>query len=146
MTNVAGFNPMRWNCQTSGCFNLKRRPKIEVFADCFPRRINFGDVDGLVEIGGMFCLLEWKGDGGSVRTGQRLSYLAFTREAGNVVFVVNGNAETMAVDGYSTFWGGRQLPLVNADLDALKARIRWWAEWVQRRPVQFDRVADRVPA
>ena len=35
-----GYNPMRWDCERDGCFNVLRRPKIEVFADCFPRRIN----------------------------------------------------------------------------------------------------------
>lgn len=52
MTAANGYNPLRWDCERRGCFNLKRRPKIEVFAECFPGRINFGDVDGIVEIGG----------------------------------------------------------------------------------------------
>lgn len=129
---VSGFNPMRWDCGKDGCFNAKRRPKIEVFAECFPRRINFGDVDGLVELNGRFCLLEWKGEGGSLRQGQRLSFTAFTAELlGNLVLVVSGDAETMNVSGYSCFWGGRQYPHVTADLDALKARIRRWAEWTE---------------
>ena len=128
---ASGFNPMRWNCQADGCFNVKRRPKIEVFADCFPRRINFGDVDGLVELNSRFCLLEWKGDGGTLRRGQTLSFTAFTNEVGNLVLVVNGDAETMVVTGYSYFWGGHHYPSVTADLEALKVRIRKWAEWTE---------------
>lgn len=130
MLRPAGFNPMRWLCQRDGCFNVKRRPKIEAFADCFPRRINFGDVDGLVELNGWFCLLEWKGDGGKLHEGQRRSYIEFTNEErpGNIVFVVSGNAETMAVDGYAHFWGGNFFPFVKADLNSLKARIRTWVQ------------------
>lgn len=125
-----GFNPMRWNCDRDGCFNAKRRPKIEMFADCFRGRINFGDVDGLVELNGRFCLLEWKGLGGTVGRGQEISFVAFTNnDLGNVVFVVHGDAETMAVTGYSCFWRGRHEPLVEADLDTLKQRIARWAQW-----------------
>lgn len=125
----SGFNPMRWNCQKDGCFNVKRRPKIEVFADCFPRRINFGDVDGIVEINGFFCMLEWKGDGGSLKRGQVLSFTNFTSNIGNIVLVVHGDAETMAVSAYETFWGGRLLPKVIAGLEEVKQRLRRWAEW-----------------
>jgi len=51
---------MRWDCEKQGCFNLKKRPKIELFADCFPGAISFGDVDGRVEYKGRFLELEWK--------------------------------------------------------------------------------------
>ena len=40
MMEANGYNPLRWDCERQGCFNLKRRPKIEVFADCFPGRIS----------------------------------------------------------------------------------------------------------
>ena len=123
---TAGFNPMRWKCAADGCFNEKRRPKIEVFADCFPRRINFGDVDGLVEINGAFCLLEWKGDGGSVRQGQHRSYIEFTKGNANIVFVVNGDAETMAIRDVCFYWNGRRSLPKPASLDNVKALIRRW--------------------
>ena len=124
---------MRWDCERDGCFNVKRRPKIEVFADCFPRRINFGDVDGLVELSGKFCLLEWKGDGGELGRGQVLSFKAFTKIPKNVVFVVRGDAETMQVEGYSLFTEGQHHPLVEASLDDAKDRIRRWCEWVNKQ-------------
>lgn len=131
-----GFNPMTWDCNKGGvglnCFNVKRRPKIEVFSDCFPRRINFGDVDGLVELNGYFCLLEWKGEGGSVRTGQRISYEAFTRHNGNVVFVVNGNPETMVVQSYQMFWQGKESNTHSSTMDQLKSRIKKWVEYVEQ--------------
>ena len=129
----SGFNPMRWNCERGGCFNIKRRPKIEVFAECFPRRINFGDVDGIVELNGSFCMLEWKGQGGSVGAGQLRSYVAFTRTPGNIVFVVEGDAETMSVTRYRVFWSGRNFPFISANLEAVKNRIKKWATFVQHQ-------------
>jgi len=69
MISANGYNPLRWDCQKRGCFNLKRRPKIEIFAECFPGRINFGDVDGIVEINGNALLLTRNKNG---RLGERL--------------------------------------------------------------------------
>ena len=122
-----GFNPLRWRCTKDGCFNILRRPKIEVFADCFPRRINFGDIDGVVELNGRFCLLEWKGDGGSIGIGQRRFFIRLTATNGNVVFVAHGDAEKMTITGYSLFWQGKQRSFVKSDLGGLKTRIRKWA-------------------
>lgn len=130
---VEGFNKLRWNCKNKGCFNIKCRPKIETFAECFPRRINFGDVDGLVEYGGMFCLLEWKSKGATVRQGQARSYMAFTAFEGNIVFVVDGDAETMDVKSYFTFWKGRRQQVRQANLEEIKTRIRSWVKWIDSR-------------
>ena len=130
-----GFNPMRWDCTERGCFNVKRRPKIEAFAKCFPRRISFGDVDGLVELGGCFCLLEWKGQGGALTKGQRWSFEAFTRIPGNVVFLVDGDAEHMMVERYALFWKGRYVAAVPATLDELRERIRTWVRWIETRSI-----------
>lgn len=122
---------MRWDCDRDGCFNIKRRPKIEVFSVCFPNKINFGDVDGLVEINGYFCLLEWKGAGGSIKAGQRYSYEAFTKTRGNIVYVVDGNAETMEIEQYSIFYNGKQHPPKTCNLETLKSSITKWAQWAK---------------
>lgn len=127
---------MRWRCGKDGCFNQLRRPKIEVFAGCFPRRINFGDVDGLVELNGRLCFLEWKGEGGTLHTGQRLTFEAITRTVGNIVFVVDGDALTMDVKQYRIFWRGKIEAPVVGGLDELKERMRKWAAWVQEQDWQ----------
>lgn len=129
---ASGYNPIRWNCQESGCFNIKCRPKIEVFADCFPGRINFGDVDALVEMKGRFCVLEWKKPGAPLLTAQQISFKALTSQAlGNIVFFVSGDAETMEVEGYSVFWAGREIMHVKASLSDLKTRIRGWVDFTK---------------
>jgi hypothetical protein len=125
-----GCNPMRWDCERNGCFNKLRRPKIEMFAECFPGRINFGDVDGIVEMRGKFCLLEWKGDGGALRLGQQLTYNAFTKEEGNTVLVVHGDAETMEVNAFSYFWKGVQSTPKDATMDDVKAFVVRWVGYV----------------
>jgi hypothetical protein len=133
MTEAPGWNPLRWNCDTNGCFNKLRRPKIEVFAECFPGKSNFGDVDGLVEVNGHFCLLEWKGTGGQVHTGQRISFERFVACPGNVVFVVNGNAETMTVSSYDVFWKNQRQHHPGS-LDDVKKRMKSWAAHAQTLP------------
>ena len=126
-----GYNPVRWSCEKNGCFNKLRRPKIEVFAGCFPRRVNFGDVDGLVELGGSFCLLEWKGEGGSIKVGQQISLSRFTLIPGNFVLAIEGNAETMEVRRLSRFWGGKQRPWEVADLERVKHELQEWASFAE---------------
>lgn len=133
---------MLWNCDLSGCFNKKRRPKIEVFHDCFSGQISFGDVDALVENMGALCFLEWKGKDTrgfypELKKGQRMTFLAISRQdPRNVVFVVNGDAETMEIDGYQRIQGGEIGEFVACDLCDLKLVI---AEW-------FDRVRYRQAA
>jgi len=125
---VGGYNPLRWDCNTSGCFNQKKRPKIEVFSECFPGRINFGDVDAIVEIGGQFLLLEWKEFTAELPTGQRIMYRRLTGDEHFVVLVVVGDAETMAVEGIQAWEKGRAKPFEALDLAGLKRRIRSWAK------------------
>ena len=128
-----GYNKLRWDCAADGCFNVKRRPKIEMFADCFPRRINFGDVDGIVELNGFFCLLEWKGAGGAIKTGQRITFEKLTATAGNCVFVIEGDAETMTVERLCKFWKGKRGEWAVAQLGDVKESIRGWVRHVNQR-------------
>jgi hypothetical protein len=133
--NAAGHNPLRWNCLESGCFNLKLRPKIEVFADCFPGKINFGDVDALVERRGMFCLLEWKSKNEDLPSAQHISFSAFTRTSGNVVFVVQGDPKTMEVMRYCIYWDGRRRGWASASIDELKARLKDWFRYADTQNI-----------
>lgn len=54
---------LRHDCDTQGCFNKYHRLKFQLFEECFdyPKtRINFSDLDGIVERHGHFLALEWK--------------------------------------------------------------------------------------
>ena len=137
MTAAPGYNPLRWDCAAQGCFNLKRRPKIELFADCFPGRISFGDVDGIVEIGGNALLMEWKSEPRELPTGQRLLYQRLSGSGPVAVMIIVGDAETMLVDGTSIFDRGIRYPpdgYEPADLACIKCRLTAWSEWAARHP------------
>src|SRR5512132_3856378 len=95
MISANGYNRLRWDCLRRGCFNLKRSPKIEVFAACFPGRIHFGDVDGIVEINGNALLLEWKSEAHELPTGQRMLYERLTQSGLCSAMIIVGDAETM---------------------------------------------------
>ncbi len=130
-----GRNPMRWNCETKGCFNKKRRPKIEEFAECLPGRIAFSDVDAIVEVNDHFLWLEWKSYEGPLPTGQRIMFERMTHgEEGRFsVLVIVGNAETMQVEASAWVLHGKVGARQPSDLEDVKERIRRWAQWALRR-------------
>lgn len=127
-------NPMRWKCAQLGCYNDVARPKIEVFADCFPGRICMGDVDGLVEISGRFLLLEWKSAPKAIPEGQRITYNMLVALPGRMftVLCVSGNARTMAVTHAMHYRpGGVWLP---STLEGCQRFMRRWAQWALETP------------
>lgn len=126
-----GYNPLRWDCAARGCFNAKKRPKIELFAECFPGRINFGDVDGVVEMHGHALFLEWKEGPQSFGVGQRLTWERLTRAGTQTVVCVAGDAEAMVVTHMAFFHGGRFFPWRPATLAAVKDAMRRWVRKVR---------------
>lgn len=133
----AGYNPMRWDCEARGCYNVKHRPKIEVFADCWPGKISMGDVDGIVEIAGNALMLEWKTATTNIPGGQRIMYQRITNGERVSVYCVCGNAETMEVSAYKVFFNGREWPRDTwrmIDLSGLKVKFKSWVQWAQKHP------------
>ena len=133
MSSANGCNPMRWDCATQGCFNLKKRPKIERFADWLPGRIAFSDIDAIVEISGNLLLLEWK-DHPHISTGQRILFQRLTRLCPAAVLVVEGDAEHMEIGAVTTVWQGAFLAAEKDDLEGLRTRIKQWAGWALQHP------------
>jgi hypothetical protein len=127
-----GYNPMGWNCQKDGCFNLKKRPKIELFAECFPGKINFGDVDGIVEINGKALMLEWKSNQGRIPVGQKIMYERITKNKILTVLCVIGNAETMECQKYCLFFDGNQTQFKECSLDLVKKIICRWVNFANQ--------------
>jgi hypothetical protein len=137
MAQPLGYNPLRWDCERQGCFNKLKRPKIEVFAGCFPGRINFGDVDGVVEINGHFLYLEWKPSTTALPTGQRILIEKRTRDGVSTYLIVAGNAETMEVEKYAVAWKGKIGEWEDATLDDVKERIKSWTAMAQREVAAY---------
>jgi hypothetical protein len=137
MTPANGYNPLRWDCAKRGCFNLKRRPKIELFADCFPGRMSFGDVDGIVEVNGNALLLEWKSEERDLPAGQRILYERLTRNSPISVLIVVGDAETMAVEASAIFFEGTRYPpegFAPADLAIIRHHMTTWSAYAASHP------------
>jgi len=134
MSHDNGANPMRWDCRTQGCFNLKKRPKIERFADCLPGRIAFTDVDGLTELCGNFLYLEWKSHG-DLGAGQRILFERMTALCPATVLVVEGDAEHMTVRTLRIAWDGTIGPPRTANIEDLRTAIREWSAWALAHPV-----------
>lgn len=125
-------NPMRWNCSIRGCFNIKRRPKIEEFAGCFPGNIAMGDIDGGVEYKGRLLLLEWKTDRNDAAGGQDIMYRNITRYGVVEVHVAVGNAETMEVSAVGRYAMGDFSGMSAGNLDDLKQLMRDWVAMCNR--------------
>lgn len=123
---------MRWNCDNRGCFNVKRRPKIEIFHDCFPGKISFGDVDAIVEINGMGLMLEWKSDTTELPLGQKIMYKRLTKTKQITVIILCGNAETMEINYMGWVFAGQYVEPVRETLDGSKKSIDDWVKWAKR--------------
>jgi hypothetical protein len=129
-----GYNPLRWDCKKQGCFNKKKRPKIEEFADCLPGKISFGDVDGIVELRGNFLILEFKKTP-IIPKGQQILFKRLTLLAPVHVMVIDADIETMKIHGVNYIADGRigrQKPM---NLQGLKDKIKSWSEWAMKNPV-----------
>lgn len=132
-----GANPMRWDCEKQGCFNRKKRLKLEMLADCLPGKIAFTDIDAITELCGNFLILEWKSHG-NVPAGQRILFQRITRLCPATVFLVEGDAEFMSVSKIRVVWHGRIMHAVKGDFELLRTRIKKWAEWAQKNPAIDD--------
>lgn len=133
MSRDNGANPMLWDCGKQGCFNQKKRPKIEQFADCLPRRIAFSDIDAITEIEGNLLLLEWK-DHDQLKTGQRILFQRMTRLCPATVLIVEGDAEDMSVESIRVAWRGTISQAEVSSLEDLRRHIRVWSRWALRNP------------
>lgn len=119
----------RWNCSSDGCYLDKVCLKFHVFDDCFPNNIRMSDLDGFVEINSFFLIMEWKA-GVQLPTGQRIAYQRFTRRIkGDIVFAVQGNPQTMAVNEFYVFFkDSSPLIKIQGDLEELRVLIKVWVQ------------------
>jgi len=132
-----GYNPLQWDCSTQGCFNRRKRPKIEMFAACLPGRIAFSDIDGVVEVRGNFFLLEWKSHG-EIPFGQKLLFQNFVKFAPATILVVEGDAETMEVSTIRYVFADRIGEPFEANINELSKQIEDWSDWAIRHPVTHE--------
>ena len=126
-----------WNCRGGlDCFVKKRILKLDVFADCLPGNMSFGDMDGYVEIGGRLCVLEWKDTDSltPIPEAQEIAFCKLTKDTGNVAFVVWGHAKTMQATCYKRYKDGEAGGVIIGGLDQLKEHIKKWVEYAYTHP------------
>jgi hypothetical protein len=130
---VQGYNPMRWKCSERGCFNECARPKIEVFAECFPGWISMADVDGEVEINDRFLRMEWKSRPVQLSRAQSTQFGRLVRRPNCewTIIIIAGSAKTMRVTHAMHFGEGRTW--VARDLDWCKRFMAAWAKWARKQ-------------
>lgn len=122
-----GYNPLRWNCTADGCYNVKQRPKIEMFAECFSGKINFGDLDAaIVEVNSRALLMEWKGGPVKIPTGQHITYTNLSRTGLLVAILVAGDAETMNITHWGQYIGGNWSGWAPTSIETVKKAFTQW--------------------
>jgi hypothetical protein len=132
-----GYNPMKWNCGTRGCFNAIRRPKIEVFAEVLPGRIAMSDIDATVEVNGNFLFMEFKSHLGDIPTGQKIYFQRLTRLSSKItVLVICADAETMMCHALRLIYGGEVFDWEAASLEDVMEELRQWTIWALK-PAPF---------
>jgi hypothetical protein len=127
---------MRYDCKIQGCFNIKKRPKIEAFNDCFPGRIGFGDVDAAVEIGGNELKLEFKPAPVLLSTGQGLAFKNTTFVSHITVVLLAGDSEPSPPHVTHISWcaDGVFHPWRASDFSAACEEIKSWSLWARANP------------
>jgi hypothetical protein len=131
-----GYNKMAWDCEDGkNCFNLKMRPKFHHFADCFPGKGNFTDVDGIIEMRGKVLMLEWKRRANDIPLAQEIMFRRLAKFYGFKVVCVAGDAELMTVTDHRIIspyevqeeWQPSTFPRV-WDI------FHGWAQWAEANP------------
>jgi hypothetical protein len=128
-------NPMLYRCDIRGCFNVEKRPKIEVFAECFRENIKSGniamsDIDATVEQNGRFLFMEFKPLEGKFEGGQQIYFEKLTRLSDKIVTIVlRGNARTMEISHMKFIYKGEEGGWIPTTLEGVKRYLRDWSGW-----------------
>lgn len=119
---------LRWDCGRQGCYR-NALPDWAVFNDCFPRGIRVSDVDGIVEIGGAFLMIEWKGGKGvGLPEGQRRMLRRFADADGhNTVVCLRGGIEDMQWLVFPTAGGPTPTGWCDVRLEEVHQWVHHWA-------------------
>lgn len=134
MTNAHGFQPLRYDCETSGCFNKKHRLNFAPFYRALSGRLSFSDIDAITEVNGYALCIEWKSKPGPVPTGQKIMFERLTTGKNFTVILVAGDAGSMTATHMAKVFDGRQSPWAVASTTDLTDCISRWEEWAKKNP------------
>lgn len=120
---------LQHSCRQQGCYYKKNLPKFDVFADCFKGKVNFTDIDAMVQRGNYYIVQEWKKSAPLKRGQERmLQHMTKTFPFHIVAMFVDGDAETMEVEKVSVFIGGIEYGPCMCGINDLKELVKGWDE------------------
>jgi len=88
---------LRFRCKppdAEKCYLRDCLPAWEMFNICFPRGIRIGDLDGIVEMNGLFLIMEWKRSNPEIPKGQLLTFKALARTGLFTIVIMYGQPMT----------------------------------------------------
>lgn len=125
----AGFKPLKWNCETDGCFNAANRLDFSAFYSSLPGKMSFTDADGLAEYCGNGLLMEWKSTSSPLPTGQAIAYERLTRGKILTVLWIVGESKTMRADKVTVIFDGKYYNTPAKSTEDLNNIIKRWVSW-----------------
>ena len=128
---------MRYECAAGHCWLDEHVARLGEFDECFPGRIGFTDVDGLVERNGHALVIELKRPGAPLPTGQRIVLERMTTRMGDdfQAIVVWGSQDWSGPLEWQRWERGRPSLRQPVTLAEIKAHCRKWFRWADARPL-----------
>ena len=125
-----GFNPIKHDCcGGEKCFMKTKHFSIELLAKFLPGKIAFTDIDGFTEWKRHFLLLEFKGGGRDLPTGQAMGFARLTEACPKALFCyVDCDYETSEVSRIADH-GRRWSASMIAPMDfaaSFGEFVTWW--------------------
>ena len=125
-----GFNPIKHDCcGGEKCFMKTKHFSIELLAKFLPGKIAFTDIDGFTEWKRHFLLLEFKGGGRDLPTGQAMGFARLTEACPKALFCyVDCDYETSEISRMRIIIDGKRVFDSSMDFDSFGEFVSWWAE------------------
>lgn len=79
---------IKWDCKVEGCYKELACPDWSFLTGAFPRNCLPTDLDGFVELGNRFLVLEWKFEAADLKRGQQMAFQALTAAGQRSQFLV----------------------------------------------------------
>lgn len=121
-----GASRMRFSCDGGKCYLVDKVPNLGEFDECFPGKIGFGDVDGLIERRGSFLVVEWKEPNAPLTMGQLITFKHLSSVPTITVLVVEGDNSQMSVESVSQVTESGLSEKRPIDLAGLKSLFTQW--------------------
>lgn len=121
---------IKWNCRGGqDCFKDNACPNWAFLEGAFPRNCLPTDLDGFIELGNRFLILEWKMEAASLKRGQQMLFESLTAAGQRnqfIVLVLYGSPRTMEVVYSQVIHNGK---VEKAELSSTEGAIDFCNRW-----------------